>query len=70
MLPAMAPAYNYDNLAGVNDGSMAMEAYAKAIDPETSAAEKQSIEQQLLKYCELDTWAMVEMFAYLRGSVA
>ena len=67
VLPAMAPDYNYDNLEGVNNGGMSMDAYAKAIHPETTTEEKQIIEQQLLKYCELDTWAMVEMFAYLRG---
>jgi len=65
VLPAMSPKHNYDALEGVKDGRMAMDAYAKAIHPETDVEEKKLIEQQLLKYCELDTRAMVEIFEFL-----
>ena len=65
VLPAMAPEYNYDDLEGVKDGGMAMDAYAKAIDEGTSSEEKKTIEKQLLSYCELDTLAMVEVHSYL-----
>jgi hypothetical protein len=68
VLPAMAPDYNYDNLEGVNNGGMAMDAYAKAIHPKTTIEEKEAKEQQLLTYCELDTWAMIEILSFLTGS--
>ena len=70
VLPAMVPEYNYDDLEGVKDGGMAMEAFAKAINPETPITERQSIEKQLLEYCEMDTQAMVQIFSYLlNGSI-
>ncbi len=68
VLPAMVPEYDYDNLDGVKDGGMAMDAYAKAIDPDTLRDEKQLIKQQLLQYCEMDTQAMVQIFYYLQSS--
>ena len=61
----MVPSYDYDELDGVKDGGMAMEAFAQAIHPNTSTAERQSIEKQLLEYCEMDTQAMVQIFSYL-----
>lgn len=64
----MVPEYDYDNLDGVKDGGMAMDAYAKAIDPDTLRDEKQLIKQQLLQYCEMDTQAMVQIFYYLQSS--
>lgn len=65
VLPAMSEKYNYDELDGVKDGGMAMDAFAKAIHADTSTDEKKQIEQELLKYCEMDTMAMVEIFNYL-----
>ena len=40
-----------------------MEAFMEAISPQTSAARKAKIEQQLLDYCALDTYAMVRLWA-------
>ena len=42
---------------------MAMEAFLEAISPQTAAARKAEIEQQLLDYCALDTYAMVRLWA-------
>jgi len=63
-LPAVAPDLRYDELDGVQDGGMAMDAFLKAIDSETPIIEKQKIKHQLLKYCELDTFAMVKLWAF------
>ena len=63
VLPAVCPDLNYGDLDGVQDGSMAMEAFMEAISPQTSAARKAKIEQQLLDYCALDTYAMVRLWA-------
>lgn len=65
VLPAMVPELRYDQLDGVQDGGMAMEAYLTAIDPKTSHAEKAKIERQLREYCALDTYAMVRMWQVL-----
>ena len=68
VLPAIAPDLKYSDLDGVQDGGMAMEAYLKAVDTETSATEKKVIYQQLLKYCELDTFALVRIWQYFTGN--
>jgi hypothetical protein len=47
---------------------MAMEAFLEAISPQTSAARKAEIEQQLLAYCALDTYAMVRLWAAFSNS--
>jgi len=62
VLPAIAPKLDYGALEGVQDGAMAMEAYLEAIAPETSKARKAEIERQLLRYCKLDTAALVEIW--------
>ncbi|MGI9228352.1 MAG: DUF2779 domain-containing protein [Gammaproteobacteria bacterium] len=66
VLPAVAPDLDYSELEGVQDGGMAMDAYAEAIQPDTPAARKQEIEQQLLKYCERDTFALVRLWQFLQ----
>ncbi|MFZ5499667.1 MAG: DUF2779 domain-containing protein [Pseudomonadota bacterium] len=68
VLPALCPELNYADLEGVQDGGMAMNAYLEAIAPQTSQARKREIEQQLLAYCKLDTYAMVRLWAIFSGS--
>lgn len=67
VLPAVAPDLSYQNLEGVQNGGMAMEAYLEAIHPETSPERKNEIEKQLLAYCNLDTFAMVRLWQLLAG---
>lgn len=62
VLPATVPDLSHAALDGVQDGGMAMEAFLEAIHKDTSAARKQQIEQELLKYCQLDTYAMVRIW--------
>lgn len=64
VLPAVAPELQYSDLEGVQDGGMAMEAYVEAIAPQTDPVRKREIQRQLLKYCELDTYAMVRLWQY------
>jgi len=68
VLPALCPDLNYGNLDGVQDGGMAMNAYLKALAPQTSQTRKAEIEQQLLAYCALDTYAMVRLWAAFSGT--
>jgi predicted RecB family nuclease len=67
VLPAVVPELRYDTLDGVQDGGMAMEAYLEAIHPQTSAERKSQIEQQLLTYCKLDTYATVRLWQVFAG---
>lgn len=48
-----------DDEGAINQGGLAMTAYNYTQFNDLTASERQSIEQALLKYCELDTLAMV-----------
>jgi hypothetical protein len=67
VLPAVVPELRYDALDGVQDGGMAMGAFLEGIHPNTSTARKAQIEQQLLAYCALDTYAMVRLWQVFAG---
>ncbi|MHB9118964.1 MAG: DUF2779 domain-containing protein [Burkholderiales bacterium] len=67
VLPAVVPELRYDALDGVQDGGMAMDAFLEGIHPSTSAERKTQIEQQLLAYCKLDTYAMVRLWQVFAG---
>lgn len=67
VLPALCPDLSYDDLDGVQDGGMAMDAFLEALAKETSKSRKAEIEQQLLAYCALDTYAMVRLWSAFTG---
>ena len=67
VLPAIAPDLAYDALDGVQDGSMASAAFAEAIEAETLPERKAQIEDQLNKYCKLDTLALVRLWQHFSG---
>lgn len=69
VLPAIAPELSYGDLAGVQDGGMAMEAFLEAIAKETTISRKAEIEKQLLDYCSLDTYAMVKLWQFFSGRI-
>lgn len=48
----------------IADGGAAMTAYARMQFTQMSEAESEKVAQALLKYCELDTFAMVMIFEY------
>nr|WP_205964319.1 DUF2779 domain-containing protein [Ramlibacter agri] len=62
VLPAMVPDLRYDDLAGVRDGGEAQQAYIEAIASQTSATRRNQLRDQLSRYCELDTFAMVRIW--------
>jgi hypothetical protein len=68
VLPAIAPELRYDGLEGVQDGGMAMGAFAEAIRPDTAPERRTEIERQLQTYCGLDTLAMVRLWEFFRGN--
>jgi hypothetical protein len=67
VLPALCPDLHYEDLEGVQDGGMAMTAFDEALAPQTTPARKAEIEQQLLDYCKLDTYAMVRLWSAFTG---
>ena len=62
VLPVVCPHLDYGELE-VQDGASAMEAWQRMIGTEEGEAEV--IAEELLRYCELDTFAMVEIFRFL-----
>jgi hypothetical protein len=67
LLPAVAPELSYAQLTGVQDGGAAADAYREAIHTSTGAKRREEIRQQLWRYCRLDTFAMVRLWAFLAG---
>jgi hypothetical protein len=53
----------------LSEGGAAMMAYAKMQFSEMSEEERQKICEGLLRYCELDTFAMVMMYEYFRSFI-
>ncbi|EQD78510.1 hypothetical protein B1A_02219, partial [mine drainage metagenome] len=59
VLPTLGSILNYEDLKGVKDGGMAVDAYRRAIMPGATSAEKKSIELELKDYCRTDVLAMI-----------
>lgn len=68
VLPSLCPELDYTRLDGVQDGGMAMDAYTEALNPATTPERKAEIERQLLAYCGLDTFALVQLWSAFSGS--
>lgn len=66
VLPTIAPDLSYQGLS-VADGGMAQEAFLALRDTTTATSEKEQIRQDLLTYCERDTYAMVEIARFFEG---
>jgi hypothetical protein len=64
VLPVLVPELSYKSL-NIQDGSMAMNGWKKMMFEVETQQEKDQIQQDLLKYCELDTLAMVKIFEVL-----
>lgn len=67
VVPAACPELSYDQLDGVADGAMAVEAFKEAVTPRTSPERKGEIERELLAYCHLDTLGLVCLWEVLSG---
>ena len=67
VLLAMVPELSYQTLEGVQSGGDAQEAFLEAIDSETSLERKALLQKQLLDYCGLDIYAMVQLWQIFSG---
>jgi hypothetical protein len=65
VLPAVAPALGYDNLR-IREGGQAAAEYYRMVFVETDWIERAAIRDALLRYCERDTFALVELRRVLR----
>jgi hypothetical protein len=65
VLPVLVPGLTYEGRA-VSDGSDAQAAWDRAIHLD-DVPEKDALLQDIRAYCELDTFAMVEILRVLRG---
>ena len=71
VLPAIYPddpSLDYHNLEGVHNGGEAMSIFPQI--QFMGPAEQQTARQNLLKYCELDTYAMVKIWEELRRAAS
>ena len=68
VLPALLPKMTYDGMPIAN-GGQAMNAFSVLYEGKLSSAQKGKLRQDLLAYCEQDTWAMVKVVDVLRNSV-
>ncbi len=66
ILPAISPELSYEQLNGVADGAMAVEAYKEAIHPATTPERKAALEDELLAYCHHDTLGLVRLWKRFR----
>jgi hypothetical protein len=66
--PAIAPDISYTTLEGVQNGMEAGPAYLEAISPGTTPDRKETLRQQMLAYCKLDTLATVRIWEYFRDA--
>ncbi len=65
VLPVVCPECSYKELP-INHGDQASSEWIRMNSDETRPEEKAEIKENLLRYCELDTWAMVRIWQELR----
>lgn len=69
VLPVLVPELSYKGMA-IGDGATAMSSWKDIVFSDISETEKESIKNNLLRYCELDTLAMVRIYEFLvRNSI-
>ncbi|MEW5924892.1 MAG: DUF2779 domain-containing protein, partial [Candidatus Zixiibacteriota bacterium] len=69
ILSILVPELSYDDLK-IREGDMASLGYIYLLDPENEPEMKADIRESLLRYCERDTLAMVEIFRVIKEKTA
>ena len=67
VLPTIGAELDYAALGEVQEGGAASEAFVEIMAPETQAQRRAVLRQDLLRYCELDTLAMLRLSQALCG---
>lgn len=65
VLPTITSSMQYEKLTGIQEGTAASQGYLEAISGTASVQRVAELKQQLLRYCELDTEAMVKLVSFL-----
>lgn len=68
VLPVLVPELSYKELT-IGEGATAMNEWWRMVHEDVSVEEHERIKQDLLKYCELDTYAMVRIWEKLVETV-
>jgi hypothetical protein len=66
VLPVLVPSLSYKHLT-IQEGNSASLAWYRMFDLSVTNEERTNTETNLREYCKLDTFAMVEIFRYLRA---
>jgi len=66
VLPVLIPSLSYKGM-DIGEGATAMIAWKEMVYEDLKKEKKEKIKQDLLKYCELDTLAMVEIFNHIKN---
>ncbi len=64
VLPVLIPTLSHKKLT-IHEGMAASLSWYRMFGPEKSVKEREETWGHLIEYCELDTFAMVEIFRYL-----
>jgi len=67
VLPTVAPDLTYEGLDIVGEGSEAEGAFMELLAPDIEPVRRDAVRAALLKYCELDTLALVRLAWYLQN---
>lgn len=65
VLPVLVPELSYDGME-INEGAIAMASWNEVVNGDVEEIKKLAVRNNLLKYCELDTLAMVRIFESLK----
>lgn len=68
VLPVLSPELSYEVLA-IGEGTAAMLAWYEMVYGNVSERRREEIRKDLLAYCKMDTWAMVEIWRKVREVV-
>jgi hypothetical protein len=68
IIPTIDPELDYQKLEGINHGTAASAGYLEAIAPGIDEEHRAALENQLLRYCAIDTKAMVRLVHYFQNS--
>ena len=69
VLPILCPDLSYKDLE-IQDGTQAMNGWFKMIDSGTNKETRAKLKKDLLKYCKLDTWAMVKLYESIKKIIS
>ncbi len=65
VLPTIAPELKYGDLGAVQEGNAASDAFLELLDAATADDRRAGLRQDLLRYCRLDTEALLRLRRFL-----